>query len=133
LEQNARMPVNRLLAPILDLACLCAFVAVGGRRHDDLNEGFGWFLEVLWPIVLGWAIVALVTRLYARAGAAMWVALLTTLVCGLVITQLVRGTVQDRPWIGIFTAVAFGFIGLTTFGWRAVALLVRRTRSAPAS
>lgn len=129
--QNALMPVNRLLAPVLDLACLCLFVVAGGRRHDDLNEGFGWFLEVLWPIVVGWAVFALVTRLYARVGVAMWVALLVTLVGGLVITQLIRGTVQGRPWIGIFTAVAFGFIGLTTFGWRGIALLVRRVRPAP--
>ena len=68
------------------------------------------------------------TRLYTRRGAGMWVALAVTLVGGLVITQIIRGTMQDRPWIGIFTAVAFGFIGLTTFGWRLVALLVRRPR-----
>ena len=49
----------------------------------------------------------------------MWLALFATLVGGLAITQVLRYTLQDRPWIGIFTAVAFGFIGLTTFGWRA--------------
>jgi hypothetical protein len=129
--QNALMPINRALAPVLDLACLVAFVAVGGRRHDDLNEGIGWFVEVLWPIVVGWALIALVTRLYTRAGAGMWVALFVTLVGGLVITQIIRATMQDRPWIGIFTAVAFGFIGLTTFGWRGIALLVGRLRPAP--
>jgi hypothetical protein len=125
------MPMSRALAPVLDFACLAAFVAVGGRRHDDLNEGFGWFVEVLWPIAVGWALVALVTRLYTRTGVGMWVALVVTLVGGLVVTQIIRGTMQDRPWIGIFTAVAFGFIGLTTFGWRVVALLVRRLRPAP--
>jgi hypothetical protein len=118
---------------VLDLACLAAFVAVGGRRHEDLNEGFGWYLEVLWPIALGWFVVALLTRLYARAGEAMWRSLLATLVGGLVITQLLRATLQDRPWIGIFTAVAFGFVGLTTFGWRLVGLFVRRRRAAPAA
>ena len=56
---------------------------------------------------------------------------LVTLVGGLVITQIIRATLQDRPWIGIFTAVALGFIGLTTFGWRGVALLLRRRRPAP--
>jgi hypothetical protein len=58
------------------------------------------------------------------------VALFLTLVGGLVITQVLRYTLQDRPWIGIFFAVAFGFIGLATFGWRAVAVLVRRLRPA---
>jgi hypothetical protein len=128
--QNALMPISRALAPVLDLACLAAFVTVGGRRHDDLNEGFGWFVEVLWPIALGWAVVALVTRLYTRTGPGMWVALFATLIGGLVITQIIRATMQDRPWIGIFTAVALGFIGLTTFGWRLVAVLVRRLRPA---
>jgi hypothetical protein len=126
------VPINRVVAPVLDLACLAAFVLVGGRRHDDLNEGLGWFLEVLWPIALGWAVVAVLTRLYTRPGAGMWLALIATLVGGLVITQLIRGTVQDRPWIGIFTVVAFGFIGLTTFGWRLIAMLVRRARPATA-
>jgi hypothetical protein len=122
------MPKLRAVAPVLDLACLAAFVAVGGRRHDDLNEGFGWFLEVLWPIALGWAVVALLTGLYTRTGAGMWIALLVTLFAGIAITQVIRYTVQDRPWIGIFTAVALGFIALTTFGWRALALLVQRAR-----
>jgi hypothetical protein len=36
------MVKHRAIAPVLDLICLAAFVAVGGRRHDDLNEGFGW-------------------------------------------------------------------------------------------
>jgi hypothetical protein len=125
------MPKHRAVAPVLDLACLAAFVAVGGRRHDDLNEGVGWFLEVLWPIALGWAVVALLTGLYTRIGAGVWVALLVTLFGGIAITQVIRYTVQDRPWIGIFTAVAIGFIGLTTFGWRAIAALVRRLRPAP--
>jgi len=124
------MPKHRAVAPVLDLACLAAFVAVGGRRHDDLNEGFGWFLEVLWPIVLGWAVIALLSGLYRRTGTGMWAALFLTLFGGIVITQVIRYTVQDRPWIGIFTAVAIGFIGLTTFGWRAIAVLARRARPA---
>ena len=84
------MPKHRAIAPVIDLACLAAFVAVGGRRHDDLNEGFGWFLEVLWPIALGWAVLALVTGLYTRTGAGMWAALLVTLFGGIVITQVIR-------------------------------------------
>jgi hypothetical protein len=126
------MPKLRAVAPVLDLACLALFVFFGGRRHDDLNEGFGWFLEVLWPIVLGWAAIALLTGLYTRTGAGMSVALLVTLFGAIAITQVIRSTVQDRPWIGIFTAVALGFIALTTFGWRAIAYLVGRRRPATA-
>jgi hypothetical protein len=126
------MPKLRAVAPVLDLACLALFVFFGGRRHDDLNEGFGWFLEVLWPIALGWAVISLLTGLYTRSGAGMWVALLVTLFGAILITQVIRYTVQDRPWIGIFTAVALGFIAPTTFGWRSVAYLVGRRRPATA-
>jgi hypothetical protein len=107
-DQNARMPKHRAVAPVFDL------------------------IEVLWPIVVGWAVIALLTGLYTRTGAGMWAALVVTLFGGIAVTQVIRYTVQDRPWIGIFTAVAIGFIGLTTFGWRAVALLVRRWRPAAA-
>lgn len=124
---------RRVLAPVLDLLCLASFVAVGGRRHDSLDEGFGYFLEVLWPIVVGWAIAALITRLYTSTGTWMWVALLVTLVGGIAITQVIRYTLQDRPAIGIFTAVALGYLGLTTFGWRAIAALIERRRPAAAN
>jgi hypothetical protein len=124
---------HRAIAPVIDLVCLGSFVAVGGRRHDSLDEGVGYFLEVLWPIVVGWAIVALLTGLYTRSGAGMWGALLITLVGGIAITQVIRFTMQDRPAIGIFTAVALGYVGLTTFGWRAIAGLVRRRRPATAN
>ena len=133
-QKPSSPPAPPALAVVLDLACLAVFVAFGGRRHEDLNEGMSWYLEVLWPIVLGWFVVALVTRLYTRAnGGGMWLALLGTLVGGLVITQLLRGSLQDRPWIGIFTLVAFGFIGLTTFGWRLVGSAYRKLRPAPAA
>lgn len=124
------MPKLRVVAPALDLICLAALVAVGGRRHDDLNEGMDWFLEVLWPIVVGWAIVALLSGLYTRTAVGMWTALFLTLFGGIAVTQIIRYTVQDRPWIGIFTAVAIAFIGLTTAGWRSIAFLVARRRPA---
>lgn len=89
-------------------------------------------LEVLWPIALGWFVVALLSGLYTRTGPSMWLALVVTLFGGIAITQVIRYHVQDRPWIGIFTAVAIGFIGLTTITWRAIALLMRRLRPATA-
>ena len=124
----ARMsPRLRKLAPVIDAACIVVFVALGRDRHD-IDQGFDWWFTVLWPLFVGWFAVALAVRLYTqRAG--RWTALLVTLAAGIVVASLFRGTFTDRPYAGIFTIVAVAFIGLTTFGWRAVAGLVAGRRA----
>lgn len=124
-------PPRSLLAPVVDLVCITTFVLVGARRHE-VTEGMGWFFEVMWPLCVGFFAVALLTRLYVR-DRGVWLALVVTLLGGIAITQVLRGSLQERPWVSIFTAIALAYLALTMFGWRFVAALVARRRSAPAT
>ncbi len=117
---------KRRLAPTLDALCVLAFVLVGRDRHD-IDEGVDWFVTVLWPLVLGWLVVALATRLYIRRSG-QWLALAVTVVGGILVAAVLRGAFTDRPYFGIFTVVATGFIGATAFGWRAIAAVLARRR-----
>jgi len=118
------------LAPLFDLVCIATFVLVGGRRHE-VDRGIGWFLEVMWPLCLGFFCLALLTRIYVRErGGWLWLAL--TLLGGIAIAQVLRGSFQERPWVSIFTAIALMYLGLTMYGWRLVAAMFARRRAAPA-
>jgi hypothetical protein len=117
------------LAPALDVFCIVAFIVVGAGRHDAVDDGFPWFWSVFWPLTLGWAVAALATRLYTRPNG-MWVRLLVTIAAGLLFGGFLRFTFTDRPFISIFTLVAFLFLALTTYGWRLVWVFFERRRRA---
>lgn len=125
-------PTKRhFVAPILDSLCIITFVLAGKNRHD-IDEGLDWFFTVAWPIFAGWFAIALVTRLYTRREG-MWLALVITWLAGITLAALLRGTFTDRPYVGIFTIIAFGYLGLTAFGWRAIAAGIARLRRRPAA
>jgi hypothetical protein len=121
-------PARLRSAPLLDAACIVTFVLIGRGRHD-IDEGIGWFFTVLWPLFAGWYGVALLVKLYTRT-AGIWGALAITWIGGLAVMSVLRGAFTDRPYGGIFTVVAVGYIGLTAFGWRAAAALITRRRAA---
>jgi hypothetical protein len=126
--------IRRLwLAPVLDLACLATFILVGAGRHN-INDGAGWFFEVLWPLAVGWYGVALLTKLYT-APDKLWMRLAITLAGATVIMAALRGAVLDRPTVSIFTVVFVGWMVLTAFGWRLLGrfLSARRSGRAPAT
>ncbi|MBK9179805.1 MAG: DUF3054 domain-containing protein [Acidimicrobiales bacterium] len=114
------------LPPLLDLACLLAFVW-GGRSSHGIDGDGSWFLEVLWPFAVGWYAVALAARLYtARTQrlarlAAVWV-------IGLPVAWALRAVALDRPFFTTFLGVSAAFIVATTGGWRLVGLGLGRLR-----
>ena len=119
-------PARTWYAPVLDALCIVVFVLVGRGRHE-IHEGIGWFATVLWPLFVGWFGVALLSGLYTRVSR-VWLALVVTWLGGIAIAALLRGTFTDRPYVSIFTVIAIVFLGLTTFGWRAVVGLIMRRR-----
>jgi hypothetical protein len=119
-------PARVRYAPVVDALCILVFVLLGRGRHE-IDEGAGWFFTVLWPLYVGWFAVALIARLYTRRSW-IWLALAVTWLGGIAIAALLRGAFTDRPYVSIFTVIAIGFLGLTTFGWRLIAALVARSR-----
>jgi hypothetical protein len=106
------------LAPVCDSACLAAFVLLGRESHG-VDGGSGWFFVVVWPFAVGWFASALALRLYTSRSRAPW-RLGATAIIGIAVGLLLRvvGTHRDTPIA--FIIVAYGFIVLSTFGWRIV-------------
>ncbi len=114
-----------LYAPVADAVCFVAFVFFGRDQHG-IHGGLGWFLTVLWPLLVGWFVLALVTRLYTRADR-MWLRLAVTWIAGVLLGLVLRQLLTSHgDSFSTFTVVVLAFIGLTTFGWRAVLVGIRR-------
>lgn len=96
-----------------------AFV-LAGRGSHGLDGGVGWFIRVLWPFGVGWFAVALAVGLY-RGDTQQWWRLVVTWAGGLTVGLFLRAVVTDREALSTFAIVAFVFVGLLTFGWRALA------------
>lgn len=98
---------------------------LAGRDSHGLTGGFDWFVTVLWPFALSWFAIALATSLYRRP-ANQWWRLALTWVGGVSLALVLRDAATDREVLPTFAIVAFAFVGLFTFGWRAVAWAVTR-------
>ena len=119
------------VAPVADVVCLVAFVALGRSSHD-LHGGGGWFVAVLWPFIVGWALAALVTGLYRAPARPSWRAA-ATCVLGVTLALVLRATLTGRSTPVVFGVVALCFLALATLGWRAVVALSARMARARAS
>ena len=109
---------------LLDALCLVVFV-LAGRQSHGLDSGAAWFLTVLWPIAVAWVAVAVATRLYTAASRPGR-RLAATVVLGIGLGLVLRIAVTHRDTPAAFALVAFGFITLTTAGWRLAAVAVPR-------
>ena len=126
---RAPAPVKpgRVLPPILDLACLITFVLAGAGQHD-VDQGFGWFLTVLWPLALAWFGISLVVRLYVSTDR-RWVRFAVTVIAGALLHAVLRWAFTDRPLVSVVTVVLAAWLVLTAGGWRALGRLLERRRA----
>jgi Protein of unknown function (DUF3054) len=114
------------VAPVLDLLCIVGFIFGGAGQHN-INEGASWFFMVLWPLAVGWFGVSLLTKLYTSPDRE-WARLAATVVGGMLVGSVLRGTFTDRPMFSIFTVIYVAWMILWTFGWRFVAMLWKMRR-----
>lgn len=115
--------VKPVLAAVIDVVCVSAFVALGIRSH---GEGAS-FLQVAAPFLAALAVAWLVAAPLrapesVKAGVVIW---LVTLVGGM----LLRRTMGDGT-AATFILVATTFLAVTLIGWRGVRELLLR-RKAP--
>ncbi len=103
-------------AAAVDALCLALFVILGRESHD-LASGITWYLTVLWPFLVGWFAIALLCRLYT-SWPSRWSLLALTWAAGVALALVLRAVVTARDTPVAFIIVAYGFVGLTVFGWR---------------
>ena len=114
-------PRARFLAPAADVAVLVVFVAIGRRTHHE-GSGVADFLRVLWPFLVGLGLGYAVTRLWSEPFA--WRRVVGTWLVTVATGEVLRLTVQDRPWKPGFLIVALVFIGLAMAAWRVITRVV---------
>jgi Protein of unknown function (DUF3054) len=120
LNRGGPRPAVKVAAPpIVDGVCLCAFVILGRQSHD-IGEGALWFFVVVWPFIAGWFATAFAVGLY-RSRRRFLARLAITEVVGIAIALVLRSTLTHRDTPLAFIIVAYGFIAISTIGWRAVA------------
>ena len=107
-----------VVAVLLDVACVLAFVAIGRASHHD-GESVAGLATVAWPFLAGLALGLLATRAWRRpaaivpAGLGAWVGA----AAGGMLLRVAAGQGTAPAFIG----VALAFLGLFLLGWRAVA------------
>jgi len=125
--RHAVQPRTVLPVAAADAGCLAVFVLLGRESHD-LGSGITWYLTVLWPFLLGWFAAAGAARLYA-SWPNRWTVLAATWVAGTAIALVLRSLITGRASPLAFVVVAYGFIGLTVFGWRLAILGLQLLRN----
>jgi FtsH-binding integral membrane protein len=110
--------MRAVLATVLDLCCVLAFVLIGRASHSE-GDALAGTARTAWPFLAGLLLGWVVTRAWRRpvapvpTGAGVWLA---TVAAGMVLR-----VVSGQGIAAAFVVVALVFLGLTMFGWRAVA------------
>ncbi|TAJ48761.1 MAG: DUF3054 domain-containing protein [Herbiconiux sp.] len=115
-----------VLATVIDAALIVLFVAIGRRSHDEDSALVG-FLTTAWPFLAGAAIGWLAARAWRRP-LAVWPTGVVVWAVSVVLGMLLRAVSGQgvQPSFVIVTALV---LAAFLVGWRALSLLVARTRS----
>ncbi|MDE3082159.1 MAG: DUF3054 domain-containing protein [Acidobacteriota bacterium] len=115
----------RRVAPLVDLAAVIVFVAIG-RAHHDHGDTWRGLTSTSWPFALGLAVAWLVVARRSRTGLDLRggaVVVIITVAVGMLARVLAgQGTAFA------FILVALAFLGLEMEGWR---LIARRASRGP--
>lgn len=123
--RRPRLDARAIPTLLADWVCIVVFVALGKENHG-VHRGVGWFVNVWWPLAIGFVVGALITRAYTTGD--RWA---LRLVGTVGIAVLVGGPLRwltDRPVYSVFTLVAFATLCLLTFAWRLIGMAIGRAR-----
>ena len=113
-----------MLAFILDLLLVIAFVLIGRSSHDE--NPIAGALVTLWPFAVGLVIGWLGARGWRRP-LALWPTGITVWIVTVAVGMALR-VVSGQSVQLSFVIVASVVVGVFLVGWRAVAMLVKRVR-----
>jgi peptidoglycan/LPS O-acetylase OafA/YrhL len=117
--------MRSVVAVVLDLCCVMAFVLIGRTSHSE-GETVAGIATTAWPflsgLLIGWAATRGWRRpaALARTGVGVW---LVTVAGGMALRA-----VSGQGVAVTFVLVALAFLGLFMLGWRAVARVRVRRR-----
>ncbi|MGW9157048.1 DUF3054 domain-containing protein [Microbacterium sp. NPDC055665] len=117
-----------LPAVVVDIVFVLIFAAIGRASHDENPAGF---LLTAWPfliaVVVGHLLAALLPGRPRRPWSVLWGAVVWVVtVAGGMLIRVLSGDTAEVPFIIVATIV----LGVFLVGWRAIAALLRRRRSA---
>ena len=113
-----------LLAAIVDVVLVAAFVLIGRASH---NEGLLGALVTLWPFLAGLAIGWIGARAWRAPLSLRWTGL-TIWAVTVIIGMLLRGVSAQGVQLG-FVIVTTVVLAIFLLGWRGIAQLVLRLRA----
>jgi hypothetical protein len=115
-----------VIATLVDVCCVVAFVAIGRHTHHDGDSAAGVW-STAWPFLAGLAIGLIIVRYWRRpaairpAGLGAWL--------GAAVAGMFIRVAAGQGTAAAFIAVALAFLGLFLLGWRCAALVFSHLRN----
>jgi hypothetical protein len=116
-----------VVAGILDVVSVLVFVAIGRASHDHGETAAG-VASTSWPFLTGLAVGWIVVRAWRRPHLLVPTGLMVWISC--VAVGMVLRVVAGQGTAVAFVFVALAFLGLELLGWRALARIARKARTA---
>jgi peptidoglycan/LPS O-acetylase OafA/YrhL len=120
---RVRRPV--VIATLIDVCCVLAFVTVGRRTHHD-GDSLAGIWHTAWPFLAGLLIGLAAARCW-RQPVAIWPAGLGAWLGAAVAGMAIRVAAGQGTAVA-FIAVALAFLGLFVLGWRCVTIVFSHVR-----
>lgn len=110
-----------LVAALLDVCCVLAFVTIGRHTHHD-GDSLAGIWHTAWPFLAGLAIGLLAVRAWRRplalapAGVGAWL--------GAALAGMTIRVLAGQGTAAAFIGVTMAFLALFVLGWRVVARII---------
>jgi Protein of unknown function (DUF3054) len=114
-----------VIATLIDICCVAAFVTLGRHTHHE-GDGMAGIWHTAWPFLAGLGI-GLAAGRYWRRPAAIWPAGLCAWLGAAAVGMAIRVAAGQGTAVA-FIAVALAVLGLFVLGWRCVTIVFSHVR-----
>jgi peptidoglycan/LPS O-acetylase OafA/YrhL len=120
-----QMRPSVVVATLIDVCCVIAFVALGRQTHHD-GDSVSGIWHTAWPFLAGLCIGLIAVR-YWRRPTAIWPAGLGAWLGAAAVGMALRVAAGQGTALA-FIAVALAFLGLFVLGWRCTTVVFSHAR-----